>query len=206
LVAFAGVAVILIAIPGPSVLFTISRALTGGRRTALLNVLGNELGLVMQVIAVAFGLGALIVRSAQVFAGLKLAGAVYLVYLGVQTIRHRRSITKAVADRAGPMRPLAAVRDGTIVGVTNPKTIAIFLVVLPQFTRPALGHMTLQLLIVGLVFPVIALVLDGVWAIAAGTLARWLARSPRRLAAIGGVGGLVMIGLGVSLAATGRKD
>jgi threonine/homoserine/homoserine lactone efflux protein len=206
LVAFAGVAVILIAIPGPSVLFTISRALTGGRRTALLNVLGNELGLVMQVIAVAFGLGALIVRSAQVFAGLKLAGAVYLVYLGVQTIRHRRSITKAVADRAGPMRPLAAVRDGTIVGVTNPKTIAIFLVVLPQFTRPALGHMTLQLLIVGLVFPVIALVLDGVWAIAAGTLAHWLARSPRRLAAIGGVGGLVMIGLGVSLAATGRKD
>jgi threonine/homoserine/homoserine lactone efflux protein len=203
---FAGVAVILIAIPGPSVLFTISRALTGGRRTALLNVLGNELGLVMQVVAVAFGLGALIVRSAQVFTGLKLAGAVYLVYLGVQTIRHRRSITTAVADRAGPMRSLATVRDGTIVGVTNPKTIAIFLVILPQFTRPALGHMTLQLLILGLVFPVIALVLDGVWAIAAGTLAHWLARSPRRLAAIGGVGGLVMIGLGVSLAATGRKD
>lgn len=203
---FAGVAVILIAIPGPSVLFTISRALTGGRRTALLNVLGNELGLVMQVVAVAFGLGALIVRSAQVFTGLKLAGAVYLVYLGVQTIRHRRSITTAVADRAGPMRSLATVRDGTIVGVTNPKTIAIFLVVLPQFTRPALGHMTLQLLILGLVFPVIALVLDGVWAIAAGTLAHWLARSPRRLAAIGGVGGLAMIGLGVSLAATGRKD
>jgi threonine/homoserine/homoserine lactone efflux protein len=203
---FAGVAVILIAIPGPSVLFTISRALTGGRRTALLNVLGNELGLVMQVVAVAFGLGALIVRSAQVFTGLKLAGAVYLVYLGVQTIRHRRSITTAVADRAGPMRSLATVRDGTIVGVTNPKTIAIFLVILPQFTRPALGHMTLQLLILGLVFPVIALVLDGVWAIAAGTLAHWLARSPRRLAAIGGVGGLAMIGLGVSLAATGRKD
>jgi threonine/homoserine/homoserine lactone efflux protein len=66
--------------------------------------------------------------------------------------------------------------------------------------------MTLQLLILGLVFPVIALVLDGVWAIAAGTLAHWLARSPRRLAAIGGVGGLAMIGLGVSLAATGRKD
>jgi threonine/homoserine/homoserine lactone efflux protein len=204
--AFAGVSAILIAIPGPSVLFTISRALTGGRRTALLNVLGNELGLMVQVIAVAFGLGALIERSAQVFTGVKLAGAAYLVYLGVQAIRHRRSLTEAVADRAGPMRPLRAVRDGAIVGVTNPKTIAIFLIVLPQFTRPASGHLTLQLLVLGLVFPVIALVLDGIWAIAAGTLSQWLARSPRRLAAIGGVGGLVMIGLGVSVAATGRRD
>jgi threonine/homoserine/homoserine lactone efflux protein len=204
--AFAGVAAILIAIPGPSVLFTISRALTAGRRTALLNVMGNELGLVVQVIAVAFGLGALIERSAQVFAAVKLAGAVYLVFLGVQAIRHRRSLTEAVTDRAGPTRPLRAIRDGAIVGVTNPKTIAIFLIVLPQFTRPSSGHLTLQLLVLGLVFPIIALVLDGVWAIAAGTLSEWLSRSPRRLAAIGGVGGLVMIGLGVSVAATGRRD
>ncbi len=206
LLAFAGVASILIAIPGPSVLFTISRALTGGRRTALLSVLGNEVGLVMQVIAVAFGLGALIERSAQVFTGVKLVGAAYLVYLGLQAIRRRRSLTEAMAERVGPMRPLRAIRDGAIVGVTNPKTIAIFLFILPQFTRPASGHLTLQLMILGLIFPAIALVLDGIWAIAAGTLGQWLARSPRRLAAIGGVGGLVMIGLGVSVAATGRKD
>lgn len=204
--AFAGVAAILIAIPGPSVLFTVSRALTGGRRTALWNVLGNELGLMVQVVAVAFGLGALIERSAEVFTAVKLAGAAYLVYLGVQAIRHRRSLTEAVARGAGPMPARRAIRDGAIVGATNPKTVAIFLVVLPQFTDPSAGHLTVQLLVLGLVFPVIALVLDGVWAIAAGTLSQWLSRSPRRLAAIGGVGGLVMIGLGVSVAATGRKD
>ncbi|HLI61501.1 MAG TPA: LysE family translocator [Solirubrobacteraceae bacterium] len=204
--AFAGVAAILVAIPGPSVLFTVSRALTAGRRTALWNVVGNELGLLVQVIAVAFGLGALIERSAEVFAAVKLAGAAYLVYLGVQAIRHRRSLTDAIARGVGPMPARRAVRDGAIVGATNPKTIAIFLVVLPQFTDPAVGRLTLQLLVLGLVFPVIALVLDGIWAIAAGTLSEWLSRSPRRLAAIGGAGGLVMIGLGVSVAATGRKD
>lgn len=206
LLAFAGVAAIVIAIPGPSVLFTISRALTGGRRTALLNVLGNELGLVVQVIAVAAGLGAVIERSAELFTAVKLAGAAYLVYLGIHAIRHRGSLAEAVAGRVAVTRPLRAIRDGAVVGITNPKTIAIFLVVLPQFTRPASGHLTLQLLILGLVFPVIALVLDGIWAVAAGTLGQWLARSPGRLAAIGGVGGLAMIGLGVSLAATGRKD
>ncbi len=204
--AFAGVAVIIVAIPGPSVLFTISRALTGGRRTALWNVVGNELGLMVQVIAVTFGLGALIERSADVFSVVKLAGAVYIVYLGVQAIRHRRSLSEAVARGAGPIPPARAIRDGAVVGATNPKTVAIFLIVLPQFTRPAAGHLTLQLLILGCVFPVVALVLDGIWALAAGALSQWLSRSPRRLAAIGGVGGLVMIGIGVSVAATGRRN
>lgn len=206
LLAFAGVAVILVAIPGPSVLFTISRALTGGRRTALWNVVGNELGLMVQVIAVAFGAGALIESSAEVFTAVKLAGAVYIVFLGVQAIRHRRSLSEAVAGGAGPVPPGRAIRDGAVVGATNPKTVAFFLIVLPQFTRPAAGHLTLQLLILGCVFPVVALVIDAVWALAAGALSQWLSRSPRRLAAIGGVGGLVMIGLGVSVAATGRKD
>jgi threonine/homoserine/homoserine lactone efflux protein len=206
MVAFAGVAAILVAIPGPSVLFTISRALTGGRRTALWNVVGNELGLMVQVVAVAFGAGALIESSAEVFTVVKLAGAVYIVYLGVQAIRHRRSLSEAVARGAGPVPPRRAIRDGAVVGATNPKTVAFFLIILPQFTRPAAGHLTLQLLILGCIFPVVALVIDAVWALAAGTLSQWLSRSPRRLAAIGGVGGLVMIGLGVSVAATGRRN
>ncbi|HTU29851.1 MAG TPA: LysE family translocator [Solirubrobacteraceae bacterium] len=206
MLAFAGVAAILVAIPGPSVLFTISRALTGGRRTALWNVVGNELGLMVQVVAVAFGAGALIESSAHVFTVVKLIGAAYIVFLGVQAIRHRRSLSEAVARGAGPMSPGRAIRDGAVVGATNPKTVAFFLIILPQFTRPAAGHLTLQLLILGCVFPVVALAIDAVWALAAGTLSQWLARSPRRLAAIGGVGGLVMIGLGVSVAATGRRD
>jgi threonine/homoserine/homoserine lactone efflux protein len=206
--AFAAVVSVLIAVPGPSVLFTISRALTVGRRGALLTVIGNELGLCVQVIAVAFGVGAVVERSAQVITVVKLVGAVYLVFLGVQAIRHRRSMAEALAARVTPVRPLRAIRDGFAVGVANPKTIVFFVVGLPEFTTTAPGHLPIpaQMLILGALFPVIALVLDSGWAAVAGTARQWLVASPQRLALIGGTGGLVMIGLGVSIAATGRRD
>jgi threonine/homoserine/homoserine lactone efflux protein len=189
LLEFSGVAAVVIAIPGPSVLFTITRALTAGRRTALLNVIGNEIGLVLQVAAVAFGIGRAVEDSAQVFTVVKLAGAAYLVYLGIEAVRHRRSLAQAVSRRVPPMRPLRAVRDGFVVGAVNPKTIAFFVVALPQFTPRGSGGVTLQLLVLGTAFPLIALVLDSIWAIAAGAASQWLSRSPRRLATIGGTGG-----------------
>ena len=206
--AFAAVVTVLIAIPGPSVLFTISRALTVGRRAALLTVIGNELGLCVQVVAVAFGVGAVVQRSAQVITVIKLAGAVYLVFLGVQALRHRRSMAEALAARVTPVRPLRAIRDGFVVGVANPKTVVFFVAGLPEFTTTAPGHLPVpaQMLILGALFPVIALILDSAWAAIAGTARQWLVGSPRRLALIGGTGGLIMIGLGVSIAATGRKD
>ncbi len=206
--AFAAVVTVVIAIPGPSVLFTISRALTVGRRAALLTVIGNELGLCVQVVAVAFGVGAVVERSAQVITVVKLAGAVYLAFLGVQAIRHRRSMAEALAAKVTPVRPWRAIRDGFVVGAANPKTIVFLLVGLPEFTTTAPGHLPVpaQMLILGALFPVIALVLDSAWAAIAGTGRQWLVGSPRRLALIGGTGGLVMIGLGVSIAATGRKD
>jgi threonine/homoserine/homoserine lactone efflux protein len=207
-VAFAAVVTVVIAIPGPSVLFTISRALTVGRRAALLTVAGNEIGLCVQVAAVAFGVGAVLERSAEVVAAIKLAGAGYLVYLGVQAIRHRRSMAGALAAKVTPVRPLRAIRDGFVVGAANPKTIVFFVVALPEVTTTAPGHLPvpMQMLILGALFPAIALVLDSGWAAVAGTARQWLVASPRRLALIGGTGGLVMIGLGVSLAASGRKD
>lgn len=206
--AFAALATLLIAIPGPSVLFTVSRALTVGRRCALLTVVGNEIGLLVEVIAVAFGVGALVQRFAEVFSVIKWAGAAYLVLLGVQAIRHRTAMSEALAGQVMPVGTLRAIRDGAIVGATNPKTIVIFGAVMPGFTDRAPGHLPVQaqLVILGTVFTLIALVLDSVWAFAAGTARGWLARSPRRLALIGGSGGLVMIGLGVSIAATGRKN
>jgi len=208
ILAFAAVAMVLIAVPGPSVLFTVSRALTIGRRSALYTVVGNEIGEYAQVAAVAFGVGALVERSAEIFAIVKWAGAAYLVYLGVQAIRHRRSMTAELAARTAPVRPLRAVRDGFIVGVTNPKSIVIFVVVLPEFTERAPGYLPVQvqLLILGALFASIALLLDSAWAAVAGTARQWFTRSPRRLALIGGTSGLVMIGLGVSIAATGRRD
>ena len=204
--AFAAVVTVLIAIPGPSVLFTISRALTAGRSCALLTVIGNSAGVYLQVIAVALGVGTLVERSVLALTVVKWVGAAYLMYLGAQAIRHRRSLAEALAARVRPVPPRRALRDGFVVGATNPKTIVIFVVVLPQFTSPAAGHLPVQMLLLGAIFPVIALVLDSMWATAAATAREWFVRSPRRLALVGGTGGLVMIGLGATLAVTGRQD
>ncbi|MBO0685755.1 MAG: LysE family translocator [Candidatus Dormibacteraeota bacterium] len=206
LLAFAAVVAVLIAIPGPSVLFTISRALTVGRTAALLTVVGNAAGEYLQVVGVAFGVGQLMERSILAFTAVKWLAAAYLIYLGVQAFRHRRSIAQALEAKVPVVRPARAIRDGFVVGLTNPKTVVFLVVALPQFTNPAAGHLSLQMLVLGAVFPAIAVMLDSIWAIAAGTAKQWLAGSPRRLAAIGGTGGLVMIGLGVTAAVSGRKD
>jgi threonine/homoserine/homoserine lactone efflux protein len=204
--AFAAVVIVIVAVPGPSVLFTISRALTVGRRATVMTVFGNAVGVFVQVVATAFGMGALVERSALAYSAVKYAGAAYIVYLGVQAIRHRRALTGALGSRGAAITPRRAIRDGFIVGVTNPKTIAILVAVMPGFAVPAAGHLPLQLLLLGSLFPVTALVLDSVWAFVAGTARDWFARSPRRTRAIGGVGGLVMIGVGVDLALTGRRS
>lgn len=205
---FAAVVTVLIIIPGPSVLFTVSRALSAGRRSALFTVTGNEAGVYVQVAAVAFGVGALLERWSQILAFVKWAGAAYLVYLGVRAIRHRQSMAEALAARVTLMRPLRAVRDGFVVGATNPKTIVFFVVALPDVTSRASGHLPVQaqMLILGALFPVIAFALDSMWAAAAGTARDWFARSPRRLSLVGGTSGLAMIGLGIGIAATGRNN
>ena len=206
LLAFLGVAAVVIVIPGPSVLFTVGRALSAGRREALLTVIGNAAGEWVQVPVVAFGLGSLITASATLFTVLKLAGALYLVYLGVQAIRHRRSLGEAMEKMITPSRARRALRQGFVVGLTNPKTTVFFAAILPQFVDPALGHVPIQMLALGSIFPIMAVVLDSCWALGAGTARAWFARSPQRLALVGGAGGLAMISVGVGLAVSGRKD
>lgn len=206
--AFAALTFLMIVVPGPSVLFTISRALTVGRRDALLTVAGNAVGVYLQVLAVAFGLGAVVTGSATAFTVIKLAGALYLVYLGVQAIRNRRKLADAFAAevRATPGRTLTVLRDGLVVGFANPKSIVFLAAILPQFVDASAGSVPVQMLVLGVCLPLIALISDTVWALVAGTARTWFARSPRRLQLVGGTSGLVMIGLGTSLAFTGRKD
>ena len=187
-------------------LFTISRALTVGRRDALLTVVGNAVGEYVLVVAVAFGVGALVQRSVEALTAIKLVGAVYLIYLGVQAIRRRRSVTEAFHARVTPKRTGKVLIDGFVVGVANPKTAVFLVAALPQFLGHAAGNVPVQILILGSLFPAIGLLSDSVWAFIAGTARSWFARSPRRLGLIGGTGGLVMIGLGVSAAVSGRKD
>ena len=186
-------------------MFVISRALSLGRRAALLTVVGNAGGLFLQVLLVAVGLGAVVERSVAAFTVVKLVGAGYLVWLGVQAVRHRRELAQ-VLDAAGTVRRRRSlVLDGLVVGATNPKTVLFFTAVLPQFVEAGGAPATSQMAVLGLVFVAIALVLDGVWALVAGTARTWFVGSPRRLEKIGGAGGLVMVGLGLSLGFSTRQ-
>jgi threonine/homoserine/homoserine lactone efflux protein len=206
LLAFMLIATVLIVVPGPSVLFVVTRSLTLGRRAGLATVVGNASGAFVQVVLVAIGIGAIVQESIAVFTAVKLAGALYLVHLGVQTFRHRRSLAAAIDAPVRPKQLRRLLADAFVVGVANPKIIVFFLAVLPQFVDRSTGSASLQLLALGAVFCAIALVCDGIWALAAGAARTWLVRSPRRLAAIGGGGGVVLIGLGAGLAVAGRKD
>jgi threonine/homoserine/homoserine lactone efflux protein len=204
LLAFLLASVVLLVMPGPSVLFVIGRSLALGRRGGLLSVVGNTLGMLPLLAAVALGVGALVASSVVVFTIVKLVGAAYLVWLGVQAIRHRHNAGSASAPvvRTSAWRLL---RQGFVVGITNPKTIAFFVAVLPQFVDYLAGAIPLQLLQLGVLFAVLALGCDSVWALAAGSARDWFARSPRRLSALGATGGGMMIGLGGVLALSGAR-
>lgn len=199
-------AFILIAIPGPSVVFVIGRALAYGRGVALMTVVGNTLGLLAIVLLVALGLGAIVEESIVVFMILKFAGAAYLVWLGVQAIRHRSafSVARAGEGATPALSGRTVVRQGFIVGFSNPKAFMIIGALLPQFVVRSHGEIPLQMLLLGLIAVVIGLLSDSLWAVIASQLRSWFNASPKRGAAMGAVGGTSMIGLGVGLAVTGN--
>ena len=209
LLTFTAVAFVIIVIPGPSVLFTISRALAYGRRTAVITVLGNTSGVYVQALLVAIGLGTLVERSILVFSVLKFAGAAYLVYLGVTAFRHRRRLRDAMDAAVGDLAEIPirrTIRDGFVVGFANPKAIVFFGAILPQFVNRQAGHVPLQMAVLALIFATVVLLSDSAWGFAAGTARAWFAKSPRRLELVGGAGGLAMIGLGTAVAGSGRKS
>ena len=196
-VAFLVASILFIQVPGPSLLFTIGRALTVGRREALLSVVGNAIGLVAQVVLVAIGLGAVVAASATAYTAIKVLGAAYVVWLGIRAIRHRADARLAM-ENAAPVRRGHPVRIGFTVGATNPKTIVFFVAFLPQFTDPS-GAVALQTVVLGLVFGLMAVASDGAWAIAAGKARDWFARRPSRLDALSAAGGTMMVGLGATM-------
>lgn len=200
LLAFGLAALVLIAIPGPSVVFVIGRALAYGRGVALATVAGNSLGLLVVMVLVALGLGVVVAESIAVFTVLKLAGAAYLVFLGVQAIRHRHGIHVDAETQRSPLPLWRALRQGFVVGVSNPKAFMIFAAVLPQFVDRSVGHVQVQMLVLGTLAFVIGLLSDSVWAVAAARLRTWFNASSRRGEAMGVAGGVSMIGLGVALA------
>jgi threonine/homoserine/homoserine lactone efflux protein len=208
LLAFAAVALIIIVIPGPSVLFVVGRALAHGRRVAFASVLGNEAGSLVLVALVAAGVGPLVERSALIFTALKLAGAAYLVFLGARAFlqRRRHALAELASHAAAPRGWARAVLQGFLVGVSNPKTAIFFAAILPQFVDRSRGDVPAQMLVLGAIFAVIATISDGAWSLVASGARGWFGRSPRRLELVGGTGGLAMIGLGITVAVTGRRS
>jgi threonine/homoserine/homoserine lactone efflux protein len=207
LLAFAITGFIVIVVPGPSVLFVVGRALSSGRRVALLSMVGNSVGVYVQTVAVAFGIGALVQQSVAAFTVVKLLGGCYLLYLGIRTIRERGRLADSITGATEPARSdRRAFLEGLTVGLTNPKTIVFLAAVLPQFTSRADGSVPLQILVLGVIFFALAMVSDSVWVVAASRVRSWFARSPRRLELIGGSGGLAIVAVGAGVLATGRKD
>ena len=211
--------VVLIVVPGPSVMFVVGRALSYGRAIAIASIIGNTIGCYSVGVVIALGLGPLLERSEALFQVIKWAGVLYLLYLGVQAIRHAapaeegegedRGAGAGAASKGGAKRtrggatPPTAVRDGFIIGLTNPKVFVIFTAIVPQFINPAAGGATVQMLLLGLVPMLIGLVTDACWALVASRARTWLASSPKRMTAIGRIGGISIIGVGVSVALSG---
>jgi threonine/homoserine/homoserine lactone efflux protein len=204
LLGFALASLVLIVVPGPGVLFVVGRALAHGRRTALATALGHAAGNYVVAAFVAVGLGTLLQRSAEAFVIVKIAGALYLIWLGIHAIRRRKSLAEAMAVAAAPREGWRAARDGGVVGITNPKAYILFGAILPQFVNRTAGHVPEQMLILALVSVFIGAISDCSWGFAASAVRAWFARSPRRIEMVGGAGGLAMIGVGVTVAVTGR--
>lgn len=199
---FLTASLVLLIVPGPAVMYIVTRSADQGTRAGLVSVAGIHLGTLVHIAAAVAGLSAVIATSAAAFTVVKLAGAVYLVWLGVRTLR-RRGNEEIDIDRQE--RSLRRVFwDGTVVNVLNPKTAIFFLAFVPQFVEPAAGSATLQLVTLGGLFIAIGLFTDATYAIAGGAIGDWLRRRPhlddrRRL-----VSGITYIGLGVTAALSGR--
>jgi threonine/homoserine/homoserine lactone efflux protein len=196
---FTGTAVVLLLIPGPAVLYVVVQAAERGRRVGLASVAGVHLGTLVHVTAATVGLSALIVASALAFSGVKYAGAAYLIYLGIRKLLDRDGPPTVEQGRESLRR--AFVR-GVVVNVLNPKTALFFLAFLPQFIDPDRGGVWSQALVLGLLFIVLGLVSDSLYALAAGTIGE-LMRRRRRAMSFGS--GVVFVGLGTLAALTKRN-
>jgi threonine/homoserine/homoserine lactone efflux protein len=206
LLAFATAAFVIIVVPGPSVLFVVSRGIALGRRAALATVLGNGAGAGCAATLVAVGVGPIITRSLVVFSMLKFVGAAYLIFLGWKSFKHRGDLARTLTGDVAALSTRQIIKEGFIVGITNPKVFVFFAAILPQFVDRQSSSVAGQMLILGAVFVTIALISDGAWGVLAGTIRSWIVKSPKRLETVGGVGGLAIMGLGVRLAVSGRHD
>jgi threonine/homoserine/homoserine lactone efflux protein len=197
---FCVAALALAVVPGPAVLYIVAQSVDQGRLAGFVSALGIGVGGLVHVVAATIGLSSLLASSATAFAIVKYAGAAYLVVLGIRRLLTRETIEDDIVRVPRTHRRLFV--DGVVVNVLNPKTALFFIAFLPQFVDPNAAAPTLQIFALGLVFVVIALSSDSLWALAAGTAGAWLKRSSWYLGVKRWVTGTVFIGLGLSATRT----
>lgn len=207
LFAFSLATLVLLLLPGPAVMYIVTRSATQGRRAGLVSVAGIHVGTVVHVGAAMVGLSALVAASATAFTAVKLAGAAYLVWLGIESIRSYRAGEE-------PKRPVEVARvglrrvfwDGVVLNILNPKTAVFFLSFVPQFVDPASARPAVDVAVLGGVFIAIGMVTDGAYALAGGWIGTHLRRSPRLRRGKDLVAGGTYLGLGAVTALSGGRS
>lgn len=201
---FAAAALALLVVPGPSVLYVVTRSVTQGRTAGLVSVLGIQTGALAHVAAAVLGLSAVLSSSAVALSVVKYLGAAYLIALGVRALRKRD-------ETAAQEHPVAAASlrrvyaQGVVVNLLNPKTALFFLAFLPQFIDLGRGPAAPQIAVLGGVFVALALLSDGAYALLAGTLGANLRRHPRAGRRLRHTSAAVYLGLGAATAVTGER-
>lgn len=194
---YVATSIVIVFAPGPSVLFIIARAVSWGRVTALYTVLGNAIGSFLLSALIAIGLGPIIQRSDLAYAAVQWGGGAYLVYLGIDALRHRHAHAADMTKKNSKApHAFTSMKNGFWVAILNPKTLVFYAAVLPQFIDRDGSNVTAQLLFLGGVFALMCLFSDGTWGFLAGTAREWLAHDAKRLVTLRAIGGSVMIILG----------
>ena len=196
-------ALALLVIPGPAVVYIVTRSIHQGRAAGLVSVLGVATGSLVHVAAAALGLSAVLMSSAVAFEVVKIGGAAYLIWLGIRTLRDRGD--DDLPEETGPARLSRAYVQGVVVNVLNPKTALFFLAFLPQFVDPAAGRPAPQMLILGALFVTLGILSDGTYALVASRLGAWLRARPTFARNRRYVSGAVYITLGAVAALTGHR-
>jgi threonine/homoserine/homoserine lactone efflux protein len=200
---FCAAALALIVVPGPAVTYVVTQSVDRGRRAGIVSALGVACGGLVHVAAASAGLSAVLASSSSAFTVVKLAGAAYLIVLGLRRLAGLGTEGRSDREPAGGQRIFL---QGVVVNVLNPKTALFFLAFLPQFVEPSRGAAWHQILALGLLFGVLGFVTDGAYALVAGTLGDVLRRSRRYLQLQRWVSGVVFVALGATAALTGRVE
>jgi threonine/homoserine/homoserine lactone efflux protein len=203
LLLFVSTALLLLVIPGPAVFYIVGRSIGHGRSAGLVSALGIGVGSLVHTAVAAVGLSALLMSSMVAFAAVKYLGAAYLIYLGIQKLR--RDEPFELNGEAPRIKRSRIFTQGIVVNVLNPKAALFFFAFLPQFVDPNRGNVAAQILCLGILFALLGITTDTLWALTAGTVANLFRRNPRAMRTQRYVSGGMLISLGVATALAGSS-